>query len=61
MKLGTEPSAVTRWIILGVVGVIFAIPIIALLQFSFRDGLGGGYTLDHWTSRPSATPCSSRS
>jgi putative spermidine/putrescine transport system permease protein len=48
-KLGTEPSAVTRWIILGVVGVIFAIPIIALLQFSFRDGLGGGYTLDHWT------------
>ena len=49
MKLGTEPSAVTRWIILGVVGVIFAIPIIALLQFSFRDGLGGGYTLDHWT------------
>jgi len=49
MKLGTEPSAVTRWIILGVVGVTFAIPIIALLQFSFRDGLGGGYTLDHWT------------
>jgi len=48
VKLGTEPSAVTRWIILGVVGVIFAIPIIALLQFSFRDGLGGGYTLDHW-------------
>ena len=49
MKLGTEPSAVTRWIILGIVGVIFAIPIIGLLQFSFRDGLGGGYTLDHWT------------
>lgn len=49
MKLGTEPSAVTRWIILGVVGIIFAIPIVALIQFSFRDGLGGGYTLDHWT------------
>lgn len=48
MKLGTEPSAVTRWIILGVVGIIFAIPIVALIQFSFRDGLGGGYTLDHW-------------
>jgi putative spermidine/putrescine transport system permease protein len=49
MKLGTEPGPVTRWIILGVVGVIFAIPIIALIEFSFRDGLGGGYTLDHWT------------
>jgi putative spermidine/putrescine transport system permease protein len=49
VRLGTEPSAVTRWVILGVVGVIFAVPIIALLQFSFRDGLGGGYTLDHWT------------
>jgi len=49
MRLGTEPTALTRWIILGVVGIIFAIPIIALLQFSFRDGLGGGYTLDHWT------------
>ena len=49
MRLGTEPRATTRWIILGVVGVIFAIPIVALLQFSFRDGLGGGYTLDHWT------------
>lgn len=48
MRLGTEPTAVTRWIILGLVGVVFAIPIIALIQFSFRDGLGGGYTLDHW-------------
>lgn len=49
MRLGTEPRAVTRWIILGAVGIIFAIPIVALLQFSFRDGLGGGYTFDHWT------------
>ena len=48
-KLGTEPSKTARWIILGVVGLIFAIPIIAMIQFSFRDGLGGGYTLDHWT------------
>lgn len=48
MRLGTEPTAVTRWMILGLVGVVFAIPIIALIQFSFREGLGGGYTLDHW-------------
>lgn len=38
-----------RGLILGVVGVLFAIPIIAMVQFTFRDGLGGGYTLTHWT------------
>ena len=49
MRLGNEPTTLTRWIILGLVGIVFAIPIIALVQFSFRDGLGGGFTLDHWT------------
>ena len=48
-KLGTEPSAVARWIILGVVGLVFAVPIITMLNFSFNAGLQGGYTLDHWT------------
>ena len=48
-RLGTEPGTASRGIILGVVGVIFAIPIIAMIQFTFRDGLGGGYTLDHWS------------
>ncbi|MGV8895396.1 MAG: ABC transporter permease subunit [Rhodoglobus sp.] len=47
-RLGAEPGAATRGIILGVVGVVFAIPIIAMIQFTFRDGLGGAYTLDHW-------------
>ncbi|MCU1410535.1 MAG: transporter permease subunit [Rhodoglobus sp.] len=48
-RIGTEPGKVTRAIILGVVGLLFAIPIIAMIQFTFRDGLGGGLTLDHWT------------
>ena len=48
-KLGTAPSTASRVIILTIVGLIFAVPIIALFEFSFRDGLGGGYTLDHWT------------
>ena len=48
-RLGTEPSKTTRWVILGIVGAVFSIPIIALIEFSFRDGLGGGYTLSHWT------------
>jgi putative spermidine/putrescine transport system permease protein len=49
VTLGAEPSAVARWIILGIVGVIFAIPIVSMIEFTFRAGLGGGYTLDHWT------------
>jgi len=48
-RLGTEPSKLTRWIILGVVGIIFAIPMLALLEFTFRSGLSGEHTLDHWT------------
>jgi len=48
-RLGTEPSTITRWIILCVVGIIFTIPMLALLEFTFRSGLSGGHTLDHWT------------
>ena len=44
-----QPGNVTRWIILGVVGVVFAFPILAMIEFTFRDGLSGGHTLDHWT------------
>jgi putative spermidine/putrescine transport system permease protein len=49
MNVGAEPGKVTRVVILAVVGLIFAIPIIAMIEFTFRAGLSGGYTLDHWT------------
>jgi putative spermidine/putrescine transport system permease protein len=48
-RLGTEPGRVTRVVILCLVGVVMLVPLVALLEFSFRDGLGGGYTLEHWT------------
>lgn len=48
-RIGTEPGKVTRAVILVVVGLLFAIPIIAMIQFTFRDGLGGGLTTEHWT------------
>ncbi|MGV8882396.1 MAG: ABC transporter permease [Rhodoglobus sp.] len=48
-RIGTEPGKVTRAVILVIVGVLFAIPILAMIQFTFRDGLGGELTLDHWT------------
>jgi putative spermidine/putrescine transport system permease protein len=47
--LGVAPSRVTRGVILGVVGLLFAIPILAMVEFSLRNGLSGGYTLSHWT------------
>jgi putative spermidine/putrescine transport system permease protein len=49
VRIGTEPAPVVRWIILGVVGLVFAIPVVAMVEFTFRSGLAGGYTLDHWT------------
>lgn len=48
-RIGTEPGKVSRGLILGVVGLVFAIPLLAAVQFTFRDGLGGDLTLDHWT------------
>jgi putative spermidine/putrescine transport system permease protein len=48
VRLGLAPSRVTRGIILGVVALVFAIPLLSLLEFSLRDGFTGGYTLDHW-------------
>jgi len=49
VRIGTEPSKITRWIILGIVGVVFALPILAMIEFTFREGLSGNYTLGHWT------------
>lgn len=44
------PSRVTRWIILGIVGLLFALPLISMVEFTLRGGLEGGYTLDRWVS-----------
>lgn len=42
------PSRVTRWVILSILGVIFALPIVSMIEFTLRGGLTGGYTLDRW-------------
>lgn len=47
-RIGAEPSPRARRTILAIIGVIFAIPVIAMIEFTFRAGLTGGYTLDHW-------------
>lgn len=48
-NIGAAPGKVTRWVILGIVGLVFAIPIVAMIEFTLRAGLAGGHTLDHWT------------
>ena len=49
MNVGAEPGRITRIVILGVVGIVFALPILAMIEFTFRAGLSGEHTLDHWT------------
>lgn len=44
------PGSVTRWVILGVVGTVFALPIIAMAEFTMRRGLDGGYDLSRWVT-----------
>lgn len=48
-RTSVTPHPVTRAVILTVVGLVFAIPLLALLEFSFRGIVPGTYTLDHWT------------
>ncbi|BDI23578.1 ABC transporter permease [Herbiconiux sp. L3-i23] len=43
-----NPSRVTRIAILGLVGLVFAIPIVGMIAFTLRGGLEGGLTLDRW-------------
>lgn len=50
VRIGAEPGKVARTVILGAVGLVFAVPILAMIEFTFRAGLGGGYTLDHWAA-----------
>jgi putative spermidine/putrescine transport system permease protein len=44
------PGPVVRWVILGSIGAVFAIPILAMVEFTMRQGLAGGYTLERWTA-----------
>jgi putative spermidine/putrescine transport system permease protein len=43
------PGRVARGLILGSVGLVFAVPILAMIEFTLRRGLAGGYDLHRWT------------
>ena len=49
-RIGTEPSKTARWIILVIVGLVFAIPIVSMIEFTFRVVPSCGYTFDPSTA-----------
>ncbi|MCS5723846.1 ABC transporter permease subunit [Herbiconiux sp. CPCC 203407] len=42
------PGRVTRWVIVVVIGGLFLVPIAAMIEFTLRRGLEGGYDLARW-------------
>ncbi|MFJ3385579.1 MULTISPECIES: ABC transporter permease [unclassified Curtobacterium] len=49
-RFGAAPSRGAAAVVLVVVGLVFAVPIVALLQFTFRQGTDGGLTLAHYAA-----------
>ncbi|PZE27392.1 ABC transporter permease [Curtobacterium sp. MCBD17_028] len=47
---GPAPSKTVGTVVLVVVGLVFAVPIVALAQFTLRQGAGAGLTLSHYTA-----------
>ncbi|MEF2977514.1 ABC transporter permease [Subtercola sp. YIM 133946] len=49
-RYAAAPSRLTRGIILGVTAVVFLVPILAMIEFSLRQGQTGAYGLEHYVS-----------
>lgn len=47
-RVSPEPSALARGVILVVVGVLFLVPIAAMIEFTLRAGPTGSYDFAHW-------------
>lgn len=48
-RFGVAPSRVTAAVVLVVIGLVFAVPLVALAEFTFRQGTDG-FTLAHWSA-----------
>lgn len=42
------PTSRTQRLILSLLGLVFVIPFVAMLEFTLRKGLGGGYDFSRW-------------
>ena len=43
-----RPSRATQIVLLSVIGAVFSLPILGMIEFTLRGGLEGGYNFDHW-------------
>ena len=50
VRLGMRPARPLAAVLLLVVGAAFLLPLVAMLQFTFRDGTSGGLGLTHWAA-----------
>ncbi|WP_120339855.1 ABC transporter permease [Cryobacterium soli] len=48
-QVAHAPTRLVRTVILVAVGLVFVIPILAMIEFTLRRGLAGGYDLHRWT------------
>ena len=53
---GLAPATATRWVIGVIVGILFALPLVATFIYTLRDG--DGYSLVHWAGLFSADQAS---
>ncbi len=44
------PGRVTRWVIVAVIGVLFLVPIVAMVEFTLRKGVDGGHDFARWAT-----------
>jgi len=49
-RVAHVPSRAVQIVILGGVGLVFAIPIVAMVEFTLRSGLDGAHNFDRWTA-----------
>lgn len=48
VRVSVAPGRVARWVILVIIGLLFAVPLASMVEFTLRDGLSGGHTFAHW-------------
>ncbi|MDO9398696.1 MAG: ABC transporter permease subunit [Herbiconiux sp.] len=44
----TGPTRLTRRLIVGIIGALFLVPVVAMVEFTLRRGLDGGYDFSRW-------------
>ena len=49
-RVAHTPTRLARGLILGSIGLVFAIPIVAMVEFTLRRGLAGGHDISRWTA-----------